>query len=63
MEPRVALVAVFVLDDISWMGAFAALIDDRDLALRCRAPLDVGMRMLDGLACEGTEREIRTSSE
>ena len=63
LEPRVALVAVFVLDDISWMGAFADLIDHRDLALRCHAPLDVGMRILDGLACEGTQREIRTSSE
>ena len=43
--------------------AVSHLLDDRLLALRRFAALDVGMRFLDDLACEGTQREIRTSSE
>ena len=63
MEPRIAHVAFFVKDDIAWMSAFGALIDDRDLALRRLAPLDVGMRVLDDLACEGNQRESDTLGE
>ena len=63
MEPRIALVAFFVKDDIAWMSAFGVLIDDRDLALRRLAALDVGMRVLDDLACEGNQSESDTLRE
>ena len=63
MEPRIALVAFFVKDDIAWMSAFGDLLDDGLLALRRLAALDVGMRVLEDLACEGNQRESDTLGE
>ena len=38
-------------------AALGGLLDDGLLALRRLAALDVGMRVLDDLACEGNQRE------
>ena len=43
--------------------AIIHLLDDRLLALRRFAALDVGIRLLDDLACEGTQRESHTLGE
>ena len=43
--------------------ALGHLLDDGLLALRRLAALDVGMRVLDDLACEGNQRESDTLGE
>ena len=43
--------------------ALGALLDDGLLADGGLAALEVGMGLLDDPACEGTQREIQTSSE
>ena len=60
VDSRIAHVAVLVKDDVSGMGAFVHLLDNRHLDLGGRATLHLGMCLLDLLACEGTSRKSHT---